>query len=416
LVVFFGAFALAAGAFWNLYQSMQMSPEGQILKSKDYQYKGVRFKDSIWVYTGSTIILSGSGKMISDEFPVVLEIQYSSGAALTHRKISISTGSLVHESGDSYEIYVGTGYVITDVLTDDGELGLFKEIDSGQKISVVKETGAVLKGKGEWEYVDETEKKVEVTMQVDNEEENMIEKKIIFDAQEVLKQEGGEVELVVAEDSVWEEKTEKVEKHFVEINENIGNNQPSEPDPAESNDVESQDSEEDVIENEEVDSSEDNRWGDDFINSDETEENNQQVDNEEDEDGLYWNQYPDTDEGNYQFALDRMDVELCKRIDEEELRKQCEQEVYEALGRCNALMDEVKIRSCKNMRILNGAVASERISKCSTIVDDNALINRCIMEINQKLYDSAIEAQDINICNAIYNSGMQADCLMRINN
>ena len=81
---------------------------------------------------------------------------------------------------------------------------------------------------------------------------------------------------------------------------------------------------------------------------------------------------------------------------------------------CNLLVDPIQKQYCNNQITYYNAVAYDKISRCLEIQNDDSLYNNCINEINQNLYDAAIEANDPNICSAIYNATMLEDCLEEI--
>lgn len=423
-----GALCLLVGSLYSLYQSSLSNPEGAIIKSKNYGYSGVSFSDSIWVFTGSDVLMSGSGKMIVEEFPVVLEIQYSSGASLTHRKISISSGNLVNEQEGVYNIFVGSGYVITDVLTDDGQLGLFKEIEE------------------EVSSEEEFETDFEATEKVNSDGGSLINSSLSsdsadsnsnFQSDKDAEDQDSEVELgdgsfsdsgkasVDLEDdasrNISDETTGESGKNNTGTGETIVHNNQStnsgsntisgKQDSSDNISNDSESEEQDTVKNNDDSSASGDggsRWGDDFENTSEPEPE------DEEENTLFWGQYPDTDEGNFQLSLDKMDANYCKRIDGSELRIQCEQEIFEALGKCSLLEDEYRMKACNNVNIKNTAIASERIYTCTTIQDDEDLKNECIATINQNFYDAAIKANDSSICSGIYDSSMQATCILEI--
>ncbi len=57
-----GAFLLLAGMIANLVNTAMQNPEGQILESRNYGYEATELTDSIFVYTGSTLLFGGSGR------------------------------------------------------------------------------------------------------------------------------------------------------------------------------------------------------------------------------------------------------------------------------------------------------------------------------------------------------------------
>ncbi len=413
IVLIFIALLLFVGMLFSLFKSAFDNPAGRILNSTDYGYQGVNFTDSIYIFTGSDLLLSGSGKILSKEEPIVTEIKYSSGAAIMHRKLAITSGRIVTTQPDFFQIYLASGATVYDALTDDGDTGLFKEIKKQGTIKIRSGDELIESGEGEWNYVDADEKMVEVILTEKIKEGDFIQRKILLPSEEINFNDLDEIEVVLSTGAEITE-VEMIEIPAEEIEQKDSFENDNSAPPVEN---ESAHAEENL-----TTSSSGSSGGSDSAN---TSDNPLREENEPNQGssssssgsssgGMYWDQYPNTDEGNYDLATDKLNANYCNRINDSILRLTCQETIYEALGQCDFLQDLSKNEACQNARIKSTAVASDRLSKCAEIKNDDNLKNTCINEINQNLYDAALKAGDGNICKAIYNASLVNQCLTEI--
>ena len=425
IALILGSILLFVWMVFSLFQSAFQSPEGKILKGTDYGYQTIEFTDSIYIYTGTTLLFAGSGQILKDDDLIVTEIKYSSGAAIMHRKLAITSGSLVTETSGVFRIQLNTGAVVSDVITDDGDTGLFKSVHKEGFINILQDDEIVIFGTGKWDYVKENSQEVAVVLTEENAKGDFVQRKISLLIEDLNANEADNIKIyastgadlsnlevteIVEEDEEKiitkfedqpvikkEEETvkttiPKIEPEEVLLPEEIVQPKPQEPVPP-------------------VDNT-NNTPQSPVVVADPITETGE--DDDEENSGLYWGEYPDTDEGNYDLATDKINLNYCDRINDSVLRQTCKETINEVLGNCDLLTNVTKQALCKNARIKSRAVDSDRLSKCAEIKNDDSLKNSCISEINQNLYDAAMESGDFNICKAIYNSTMLNKCLSKL--
>lgn len=414
IALILGALLLFVGMVFSLFQSAFQSPEGKILKGTDYGYQTVEFTDSIYIYTGTTLLFAGSGQILKDDDLIVTEIKYSSGAAIMHRKLAITSGSLVTENSGVFRIQLNTGAVVSDVITDDGDTGLFKSVHKEGFINILQDDEIVIFGTGKWDYVKENSQEVAVVLTEENAKGDFVQRKISLLIEDLNANEADNIKIYASTGAdlsnvevteVIEEKEEEIITKFEDQpvikkeGEAVKTTTPKiEP--------------EEVLLPKEIVTSVDNMNNTPVVVEDPITETGETDD--EENSGLYWGEYPDTDEGNYALATDKINLNYCDRINDSALRLTCKETINEVLGNCELLTNVTKQALCKNAHIKSRAVDSDRLSKCAEIKNDDSLKNSCISEINQNLYDAAMESGDPNICKAIYNSTMLNKCLSEL--
>jgi len=394
------AFALFLGMLYSLFKTVFENPEGRILASKDYAYETTKFTESIYIYTGSDLLFAGSGRILKNDDVIVTEIKYSSGATTIHRKIAISSGSLVQDTQGVFKIELASGAVISDALNDDGDTGVFKKIYQNGFIEIIGSGAVLIAGEGNWNYLDETKESVEVTFIEKAEDATELYKTVTFSISNLEAEDKTAIKLYLAIGKTLSEfKNKKFDSerfgtpitHF-----ETGDEETSEEEKENTQTMKNTSIKTDLS---------------DF--SEEDKNTSQQESNAENKNSntLYWGKYTDTDEGNYELARDKLNVNYCQRIKDSSLQEECEQTIYEELGKCDLLDDLRKSQACQNIKIKERAISSESLSRCIEIVDDENLKQKCISEINQIFYDTAIQNSDSSVCKAIYNATLLKKCL-----
>lgn len=363
----------------DLFLKVQENPYGILLDHKDYEFEEKTYNDSIVILTGSTVLISGSGTILSEteSGTIVADINYQTGSVIIKRKVAISPAQLTQLGIRNFEILLLTGGLITDVNSDTGELNLFSDVSDKPKEKIFDEINLVAET--------ESETSLNPIERLPNEDSQQIASyPDVINSNPIKKNQEKENTLPIPP---------PLDENFQE-NEEINSNLPSFNDNSTLLST----------------SSSSSSGGDTGLITEPDPVKCAE---------FMWEE--DTDESNYQLAICKEDPWICDRLKDPSLKYTCKETLYYYLGTkngsisyCKMLENATKKQDCLNILMKESAIKNDRIAKCMEIKNDDQLVNSCIGAINQNLYDAAIEQQEPTLCNAIYNSTMQVRCLMQI--